>query len=59
VCKHLVARGHTVTVVTGAPARVFLQQVPAARFTLRKVGGLGGLGWCGAFRGVDGWLGAG
>ncbi|KAI8470791.1 MAG: Transglutaminase-like superfamily-domain-containing protein [Monoraphidium minutum] len=36
VCKHLVARGHTVTVVTGAPARVFLQQVPAARFTLRK-----------------------
>jgi hypothetical protein len=37
VCKHLVERGHTVTVVTGAPARVFLQQVPAARFTLRKV----------------------
>ncbi|KIY94277.1 hypothetical protein MNEG_13684 [Monoraphidium neglectum] len=36
VCKHLVARGHSVTVVTGAPARVFLQQVPAARFTLRK-----------------------
>lgn len=41
VCKHLVARGHTVTVVTGAPARVFLQQVPAARFTLRKVRGGG------------------
>lgn len=36
VCKHLVARGHSVTVVTGAPARVFLQQVPAARFTLRR-----------------------
>lgn len=37
VCKHLVSRGHTVTVVTGAPARVFLQQVPPARFVLRKV----------------------
>jgi predicted glycosyltransferase len=27
VCKHLVERGHTVTVITGAPARVFLQEV--------------------------------
>jgi UDP:flavonoid glycosyltransferase YjiC (YdhE family) len=27
VCKHLVGRGHTVTVITGAPARVFLQEV--------------------------------
>lgn len=30
VCKHLVERGHTVTVVTGAPARVFLQEVGVA-----------------------------
>jgi len=36
VCKHLVERGHSVTVVTGAPARVFLQEVPSARFVLRK-----------------------
>jgi hypothetical protein len=27
VCKHLVERGHTVTVITGAPARVFLREV--------------------------------
>eukprot|EP00775_Hariotina_reticulata_P002038 gene2038-2360_t len=36
VCKNLVDRGHTVTVVTGAPARVFLREVPSARFVLRK-----------------------
>ena len=36
VCKHLVERGHTVTVVTGAPARVFFQELPPARFVLRK-----------------------
>jgi predicted glycosyltransferase len=30
VCKHLLGRGHTVTVVTGAPARVFLQEVRGA-----------------------------
>jgi L-arabinokinase len=29
VCKHLVERGHTVTVITGAPPRVFLQEVSA------------------------------
>ena len=36
VCKHLVARGPSVIVVTGAPARVFLTQVPSGRFVLRK-----------------------
>lgn len=36
VCKHLVQRGHSVTVVTGAPAKVFLQQVPTTRFVFRK-----------------------
>jgi hypothetical protein len=36
VCKRLVARGHSVTVVTGAPARVFLREVPSAHFTLRR-----------------------
>lgn len=30
VCKHLVQRGHTVTMITGAPARVFLQEVGGA-----------------------------
>jgi L-arabinokinase len=36
VCKHLVERGHSVTVVTGAPARVFFQELPPQRFVLRK-----------------------
>uniref|UniRef100_A0A383W3L1 L-arabinokinase n=1 Tax=Tetradesmus obliquus TaxID=3088 RepID=A0A383W3L1_TETOB len=36
VCKHLVERGHSVTVITAAPARVFLREVPSARFLLRK-----------------------
>lgn len=36
VCRHLVERGHSVTVVTGAPARVFLQEVPSSRFVFRK-----------------------
>lgn len=36
VCKHLVERGHTVTVITGAPARVFLQEIPTARCVVRK-----------------------
>jgi L-arabinokinase len=36
VCKHLVERGHTVTVITGAPAPVFLREVPSTRFMLRK-----------------------
>ncbi len=36
VCKHLVDRGHSVTVVTGAPARVFIEQIPPERFVFRK-----------------------
>lgn len=36
VCKHLVERGHTVTVISGAPARVFLQEIPTARCLVRK-----------------------
>lgn len=36
VCKHLVELGHTVTVITGAPARVFLQEIPTARCVVRK-----------------------
>lgn len=36
VCKRLVERGHTVIMVSGAPASFFLQQVPTARFAFRK-----------------------
>lgn len=36
VCKHLVQRGHSVTVITAAPASFFLREIPSARLVLRK-----------------------
>ena len=36
ICKHLVARGHSVYMVSGAPARFFLQQLISPRFMVRK-----------------------
>lgn len=36
ICKHLVAQGHSVIVITGAPAGLFLRELPPDRFTLRR-----------------------
>lgn len=36
VCRALLARGHTVVVVTGAPARMILRELPSPRLAIRK-----------------------
>ncbi|KAK9803166.1 hypothetical protein WJX72_006956 [[Myrmecia] bisecta] len=36
VCKYLIQGGHSVVVVTGAPASAFLRELPSKQFTIRK-----------------------
>ena len=36
MCRALLARGHTVVVVTGAPARMVLRELPSPRLAIRK-----------------------
>ncbi len=36
MCRALLDRGHTVVVVTGAPARMILRELPSPRLAIRK-----------------------